>query len=118
MNAHLVISSSTELIRIPAKQILYIASDGNYSMLHLVGGEARMVTHQLGEIASLIDHQLRDVQCFGRIGKSLIINLNYVYYINIPKQQLVLYDNQQGKYTLSASREALKGLKDAIESQI
>ena len=50
-----------------------------------------------------------------RIGKSLIINLNYVYYINVPKQQLILVDWQQNRYTLSASKEALKALKDLIE---
>ena len=52
---------------------------------------------------------------FVRIGKSLIINLNYVYYIHVPKQQLILVDGQQNRYTLSASKEALKALKELIE---
>lgn len=40
-----------------------------------------------------------------------------IYYINLPKQQLVLSDNSVNKYTVSASREALKRLKDLVESE-
>jgi len=118
-NTHLVISTSNDLLRVAAGQILYISSDGNYCNIFQTGGEIRLVTFQLGQIERMIADQLSELsQQFVRIGKSLIVNLNYVYYINVPKQQLILVDWQQNRYTLSASKEALKALKDLIERSI
>lgn len=117
-NTHLKISTATELLRIHAKHIIYISSDGNYSNIVLQGGDVRMVTIQLGKIEEMIQEQLPDLgSLFIRIGKSLIINVNNVFLINVPKQQLVLTDNSQGKYTLSPSKEALKSLKEYIEKE-
>ena len=76
----------------------------------------RLVTFQLGQIEHMIADQLPELsKHFVRIGKSLIVNLNYVYYIHVPKQQLILVDGQHNRYTLSASKEALKALKELIE---
>ena len=47
---HLVISTANELLRVQARSIIYISSDGNYSNLLLQGGEVRLVTYQLGQI--------------------------------------------------------------------
>lgn len=111
-----VISTATDLVRIAARHIVYISSDGNYSTLVQTGNEVRVVTNQLGQLEKMIVEQLPDIgRMFIRIGKSLIINVNTVNYINVPKQQLVLVDALQNRYTLSASREALKALKDVIE---
>lgn len=116
LNTHLVISTANELLRAPAMHIIYISSDGNYSNLLLQGGEMRMVTFQLGQIERMIADQLPEMsKTFIRIGKSLIINVNNVFFINVGKQQLILTDNIQGRYTLSASKEALKALKELIE---
>lgn len=115
-SAFFVISTATDLVRIAARHIVYISSDGNYSTLVQTGNEVRVVTNQLGQLEKMIVEQLPDIgRMFIRIGKSLIINVNTVNYINVPKQQLVLVDALQNRYTLSASREALKALKDVIE---
>ena len=115
-SAFFVISTATDLVRIAARHIVYISSDGNYSTLVQTGNEVRVVTNQLGQLEKMIVEQLPDIgRMFIRIGKSLIINVNTVNYINVPKQQLILVDALQNRYTLSASREALKALKDVIE---
>ena len=56
-------------------------------------------------------------KAFIRIGKQLIINRRYIYYINLPKQQLILSDNSSNKYTVTPSREALKQLNELVESE-
>lgn len=119
-HSHLVISTATDLLRVGVRQILYIQSDGNYCTLFQTGGEMRMITYQLGQVEKLIAQQLpvETANNFVRIGRSLIINLSYVYYINLAKQQLVLSDAQNAKYTLTASRDALASLKTLIESNI
>lgn len=115
-NTHLIISTQNDLLRVAAKHVLYISADANYCTLFQTGGEMRLITYQLGQVERMIGEQLPELSTwFVRIGKSLIINTNYVYYINVSKQQLVLTDSSMNRYTLSASKEALKQLKELIE---
>ena len=115
----LIIPTSIDLVRIAPERIVYISSDGNYSTLVQVDGEMRMLSFQLGQIEKMIADQLgREGNTFIRIGKSLIINRSYIYYINVPKQKLVLSDVASFSHTMSASKEALKSLKELIEKEI
>ncbi|MBO7609535.1 MAG: LytTR family transcriptional regulator DNA-binding domain-containing protein [Muribaculaceae bacterium] len=118
MSGFLVISTASDLLRVRHDSIVYISSDGNYSQLLLPGGEMRLLTMQLGQVEKLIDNQL-DIHRhnFIRIGKSLIINRNYIFYIHINRQQLVLKDNDGNQYTIQASKEALRQLKTLIETE-
>lgn len=118
MKKHLIISTSLDLVRIAPECIVYIASDGNYSTLVQRDGEVRMVSYQLGQIEKMISDQLgTDGNIFIRIGKSLIINRSFIYYINIPKQKLILSDTCSVNHTVTASKEALKQLKELIEQE-
>ncbi|MBO5750656.1 MAG: LytTR family transcriptional regulator [Bacteroidaceae bacterium] len=118
MNKQLVISTSIDLVRIAPDKIVYIASDGNYSTLIQSDGEMRMLSFQLGQIERMISSQLgSDGNQFIRIGKSLIINRSFIYYINIPKQKLILSDTATFNHTVTASKEALKLLKELIEKE-
>ena len=116
---HLVISTSNDLVRIVPECIIYIASDGNYSTLVQTDGEMRMLSYQLGQIEKMIASQLAiDGNMFIRIGKSLIINRSYIYYINITKQKLTLSDTRTFSHTVAASKEALKQLKELLEKEV
>lgn len=118
MGMCLIITTTNDLLRLQYDNIVYITSDGNYSQFLLSGGDMRMVTVQLGQIERLIEHQLGVFgRLFIRIGKSLIINRDYIYYININQQRLELNDKVNQKYTVQASREALKQLKLVIEKE-
>lgn len=118
MRKQLLISTSTDLVRIAPEKIVYISSDGNYSTLVQTDGEMRMLSYQLGQIERMIASQLGiEGSIFIRIGKSLIINRSYIYYINVPKQKLILSDVESFNHTVSASKEALKQLKELIEKE-
>ena len=119
MKKQLVISTSIDLVRISPDNIVYIASDGNYSTLVQTDNEVRMLSYQLGQIEKMISTQLgSDGNIFIRIGKSLIINRSFIYYINIPKQKLILSDVSSFNHTVTASKEALKQLKELIEKEV
>lgn len=119
MKKHLVISTSLDLVRIAPDRIVYIASDGNYSTLVQTDNEVRMISYQLGQIEKMISSQLgSDGNSFIRIGKSLIINRSYIYYINISKQKLILSDVASFNHTVTASKEALKQLKELLEKEM
>ena len=118
MSRFIAITTATELVRIATERIVCISSDGNYSTLMQTDGMSRTVTYQLGQLEDMIGDQLgkRDTT-FIRVGKSVIINRSYIHYINIPKQRLVLSDLATFNHSVSASKEALKNLKDYIEKE-
>lgn len=119
MSRYLIISTSNDLVRIAPDCIVYVASDGNYSTLVQADGEMRMLSYQLGQIERIIANQLgAEGSQFIRIGKGLIINRSYIYYINAARQKLTLSDTRTFNYTVSASKEALKQLKDLLEKEI
>lgn len=115
-----IISNVNELVRVCPERIVYISSCGNYSMMMLHDKKEYLVSMNLGHCQQLLEEQLgRDASTFIRIGKQLIINRAYLYMININKQQLVLSDMALDQtFELSASHEALKQLKELLESEI
>ena len=51
---------------------------------------------------------------FMRIGKRFIVNMGYIYMVDVSKQTLILSDNVNFVYHLSISKEALKSVKELI----
>lgn len=116
---HIVISKGTELLRLPVDHLMYISSDGNYSNVFTLDGRSRMICMQLGLIEDLIGNQLADHGGnFLRLGRSLIINTDYIYFIDVGKQQLILSDCAGSWHELTASRDVLIKLKTYLESLI
>ena len=117
MAKRIVISKGTELVRVPADCLMYVSSDGNYSNLVTSDGRSRIVTFQLGQIEDVINDQLGDDgMIFLRLGRSLIINTEYIYLVDVAKQLLILSDFHGSFHELSASKGVLAKLKAYIES--
>ena len=117
MGTHLVISRGTELLRVLADRLIYIEADGNYSHVVTQDGRRAMVSFQLGQIEDLIDQQLGDAGSrFSRVGRGLIINMDYIYSIDISKQSVVLSDCLRFRHELTASREVLIKLKAYVDA--
>ena len=119
MKRLLIISNTAELVRLCAEDIVSIEADGNYSTLYVVGEEKRVVLFQLGQLERMMGEQLaEEAEAFIRIGRSLIINRTYIYYINLNRQQLLLRDPNGRRYeTLKVSHESLRKLKELIEGK-
>ena len=117
MEKTIVISKGTELLRIPPHRLVYISADGNYSEVTTRDNRKRIVSFQLGQIEDLIGDQLGDEGSnFIRLGRGLIINLDYVYWVDVTKQVLILSDCAGCYHELTASREVLIKLKAYIDA--
>ena len=117
MAKRIIISKGTELVRVPADCLMYVSSDGNYSNLVTSDGRSRIVTFQLGQIEDVINDKLGDDgMIFLRLGRSLMINTEYIYWVDVAKQLLILSDFHGSFHELSASKEVLAKLKAYIES--
>jgi len=114
---HIIISKGTELLRVPVDRLMFISSDGNYSNVVTQDGRSRLVSLQLGQIEDLISEALGDnFGEFLRVGRGLIININYIYLIDTSRQQLVLSDCAGSWHELTASKEVLTKLKAYVEA--
>ncbi len=120
MLKYLIITNSNEVLRVSPDRISHIESDGNYSSLVLIDGEKHIFSFNLSTFQQIIERQLGDNgHTLIRIGKQLIINYRYLYYININKQQITLADvHFPVKIILKASKKALRELKAAMEDRI
>ena len=117
MSRFITISKGTEFLRIPADHLVFISADGNYSNVVTRDGKSALVSFQLGQVEDLIADQLGDGGGqFIRLGRGLIINIHFVYRIDIATQQLVLSDCSGCYHELSASREVLIKLKAYMET--
>lgn len=116
MSKVLLFFTSTELIRVPADAVVFVTADGNYSAITMADGSEYVLTLQLGQIEKRISEMVDNGDNrFIRIGKSLIINREFITFVNPSRQKLTLSDGCSFRHEVSASREALKALKELIE---
>lgn len=105
------------MVRIPIQAVVCVKADGNYSTICQADGRTVIVTMQLGEMEERIADMLGTDHPFMRIGRSLIVNMSYIVYVNPARQKLTLSDCRTFHYEESASREALKQVKSIIEGR-
>ncbi|MDE6080796.1 MAG: LytTR family transcriptional regulator [Muribaculaceae bacterium] len=118
MNKRLIFTTSTEIVRVPPETVVYIAADGNYSALTMADGENFVLTLQLGQIERRLAEMLdKDDHRFIRIGKSLIVNRDFIAFIHPMRQKMILSDCRSFRHEVSASKEALKALKELLEKE-
>lgn len=118
MNKRLKFTTTTEIVRIPADSVVFITADGNYSAITMADGEKFILTLQLGQIERRIAEMLdNDDHRFIRIGKSLIVNREFIAFIHPVRQKMILSDCRTFRHEVSASKDALKALKELLEKE-
>lgn len=119
MSSELIISNTTELLRVQAQEVMCIKAEGNYSQIVLNDGEECLVGFQLGQLEQLIDEQLGSLaDDFVRMGRGAIINKHYIYRISLPKQLLALRSSMGHKLVLQASKDSLRLLKQILDESV
>ena len=119
MPQHLVIRKGTELHRFPLDALICVSADGNYSLFVTQDGRETLICLQLGQVEEMMHDQLGPSgDRYIRIGRGVIINIDYLHHIDISKQKLVMSDCKALRKEFSASRDALIKLKDYVEQTI
>lgn len=110
---HLYLNSRFEFYRVDISKIVYFEADSNLTYFVLVNKQRGAVCMNLSDTQRLLTTNLKErASTFVRIGKRFIINLTYVFHIEVQKQRLTLSDSATFAYTLPVSKDALKKLKD------
>ncbi|MBQ4278165.1 MAG: LytTR family transcriptional regulator DNA-binding domain-containing protein [Bacteroidaceae bacterium] len=112
---YLYLNSRDELLRLDISQIVYFQADGNYTNIILANKLKCVVCMNLSQMQNMLSAQLKEkASNFARIGKSYIINMNYICAIQILKQSLILSDQRTFAFSLAISKEALKTLRSIL----
>lgn len=117
-STHLYFNTRDELLKVPLSQVVYFEAEGNYTSIYFRNGLQSQVLASLHTIEDLISNSFKlqnqdEHLAFIRIGRRYIVNIEYIYHINIPKQKLLLTDFVSAQaYELNVSKEALKNLKN------
>ena len=112
----LKITTNSEIIRIPTDEIIFIKGDGNYSDIFLANGKKENVISQLHDLMDKLT--ALNYSPFYRVGKSLIINRDYIFKVNLGLQRIILSNSRLEKDILiKASKDALKNLKEKLETE-
>ena len=119
----LTIKNKSEVLYLRLSNILYIQADGNYCDIYLAdGGVLNTLTYQRAEIAKMMDEQIpEDIRKrFVLVGKSYMVNTDYVLRIQPSKQLLTFMVNQFGttrKVSIKVTTKALTKLAEEMEMQ-
>lgn len=114
-NSHFVyFNTRDEFVRVDLRRVVFFEADRNYVHIIFQNGNKATILFSLGNLTKVLSVYIKEQNLkFVRIGKRYIVNLSFLYQINVLKQQLVLSDNITPKtYTLNISKIALKALKD------
>ena len=105
------------MLRVPSRRLVYISADGNYSNVVTQDNRTRIVSFQLGQLEDMIGNQLGDEGAnFIRLGRGRIINLDFVHWVDVSRQSLILSDCVACYHELTASREVLVKLKAYLDA--
>ena len=108
-------NSRDKLIRIEVQKIVYFEGDGNYTYIVTANKHKVCITLNLTHTEEALAAQLGDnAKQFMRIGKRFIVNMNYIYQVDIQKQVLMLSDCERFLFQLPVSKEALKTVKELV----
>lgn len=112
---YIYFTSRDEFLKIDISEVVYFEADGNYTKIIVANGLESMVCMSLSKMEDFISANIpRKTSTMARIGKRYIVNLSYIYRINVLQQQLVLSDQKTFSFVLSVSRDALKNLRELM----
>lgn len=103
-----------EFVRVDLRRVMFFEADKNYVHITFQNGNKATILISLTNVANVLSSYIKEHNLqFVRIGKSHIVNLAFLFQINVLKQQLVLSDNHSpNTYTLNISKVSLRALKD------
>ena len=108
-------NSRDKLIRLDIQKIIYFEGDGNYTYIVTANRQKVCLTINLAHTEDALASQLGDnAKLFMRIGKRFIVNMNYIYQVDIQKQTLMLSDCERFLFQMPVSKEALKTVKELV----
>lgn len=108
-------NSRDKLIRLDVQKIAFFEGDGNYTYMVTANKQRVCITMNLAHTEDALAVQMGEkAKEFMRIGKRFIVNMNYIFQVDIQKQILMLSDCEHFIFQLPVSKDALKAVKEIV----
>lgn len=108
----IIFKSRNELVSLEISKIVYFQSEGNYTRIVTTNKLQCLVNLNLSEMEKALAQQLgAKAAMFVRVGRTFIINVTFLFRIDLPKQRLVLTNHDTFSFQLPVGKEAAKKLK-------
>ena len=98
----LIIKAPRTLLRIALDEIVYVKADANYCDIILINGESYNIPSQIGKF-EVYFQSLEHADWFIRVGRSLIVNYQYIRIINLNNRTIVF----GGKHLVNKPRKVI-----------
>ncbi len=115
----LCLNSRDELLIIDLQKTAFFQANGNYTHINYISGGSHLVTLGLSKIEEYLRKSWpKDVPSpFVRLGRSIIINQEFLSGISVIKQKITLSDNDGHSFLLNIPKPLLKEYKGTIINQ-
>lgn len=100
-------------------QIAAIQANGNYTKVVYMTGREITLTSGVSKVAQYIAYSVQHEKSphFVKLGRSIIINQNYLLRIDLQKQVLVLSNGGKAELRVRIPKNVLRSYKELIEKQ-
>lgn len=115
MKEYFILQNSQKLYRLATDDILYVSADGNYSKIYLINGTHIHCYITLASFSDTLRQQCHhSADDFVRLGRSLLVNVNYLFCIDMETNSLKLMNKNMDIIELTAPSDSLKLLKEFL----
>lgn len=111
----LLFNTRDQLLRLDISRLVYFEADGNYTHVVAMNKLKSTIGTTLARTEAALEQQLGEqARRFMRVGKRFIVNLDFVYSIDMAHQRLVMSDMATFAFQLPISKDALRRMRELI----
>lgn len=110
----LYFNARDELTCININLIALVQADGNYSKIIYITKKEIVLTHGISKIEEVLKSCNDSQNLFIRMGRSIVLNHNYLQKIDLQKSLLIMGDGGKNEIRVNLPKQVLKSYKEAI----
>ena len=104
-----------EMYLVDLPHVLYFKADDHYTHVYTDSGTHMVMPFGLSKVETAIAQRLPENNFLLRLGRSHIVNIQYIYHVNMLKQSVLLADSHGQMHPLHFSRQVLQSLMEHLE---
>ena len=103
-----------EMYLVDLPHVLYFKADDHYTHVYTDSGTHMVMPFGLSKVETAIAQRLPENNFLLRLGRSHIVNIQYIYHVNMLKQSVLLADSHGQMHPLHFSRQVLQSLMEHL----
>lgn len=106
-----------EMFALDLEMVMYLEADDHYTIVYYSSGIHFMLPFCLSKVEEAIKEKVVGETYLMRFSRKYMVNLDYVYHINVTKQIIQLCDNKGASYSLRIPKLVLRNFLDGVKKK-